>query len=120
MTQMATEPIDLAEVKARINRHRCNAPRHGDEGFLDLSRLIDHDAPALVDEVERLRAAWDRLNDMRIDASNNAYALRQFLETALTLVARGEDPRANRTWRRFEHETRTFLAGLDKPGEETP
>jgi hypothetical protein len=31
------------------------------------------DVPALLAEVKRLRAEWDRLNDMRIDQSNRAY-----------------------------------------------
>lgn len=117
---IGTEPLDLAEVKARIERHRCNALRSRRTAFLEASQILDHDAPALVDEVERLRAAWDHVNDMRVDASNRVHTLCGFLETALALIARGEDPRANRTWRRFEHEARAFLSALDKPGEETP
>ena len=119
LTVHCTEPLDLAAVKARIERHRCNAPRSRRTAFLEASQILDHDAPALVDEVERLRAVWDRLNDMRVDASNNAHTLRGFLETALAIFARGEDPRANRTVRRLQHEARTFLDALDKPGEET-
>lgn len=61
MPDTATKPLDLAEVKARIERHRCNAPRSGDTGFLEVSQILDHDAPALVDEVERLRGLIERL-----------------------------------------------------------
>jgi hypothetical protein len=54
------EPLDLADVEARIERHRCraNIQRSSDPDVADLSRLIDQDAPALAAEVKRLRARW--------------------------------------------------------------
>lgn len=52
-----SDPLDLADVEARIERHRCraNIQRSRDADVADLSRLIDQDAPALVADARLLR-----------------------------------------------------------------
>ena len=57
MAETTAERLDLAEIQARIERNRCHAnpPRSGDPGFVDLSRLIDHDAPALLAGLKRIQ-----------------------------------------------------------------
>lgn len=61
MTDTTAPPLDLAEVEARINRHRCSAVHSGDRDFVEVSQILDRDAPALVAEVRRLRAETKRL-----------------------------------------------------------
>lgn len=54
----AAARLDLADVEARIERHRLRSdvPRKGDRDFVDLSRLIDHDAPALLAVLRHVQA----------------------------------------------------------------
>lgn len=61
MTDTTAPPLNLAEVAARIERHRCTAPHSGDRDYVEVSQILDHDAPALVAEVEHLRAEVSRL-----------------------------------------------------------
>lgn len=82
MTSTASNspPLDLNAVEARIERHRChlNAPRTGEPGFLEISQLIDQDAPALVAEVRRFRGevqeALADLNAGYIDTAGDILA----------------------------------------------
>lgn len=79
MTKTTTEPLNLADVEARIGRHsnRDKLPTTGDPDFLDLSLLIDRDAPALLDAVKQLRTALDRL----VDAAEDVLAEAEQRET---------------------------------------
>lgn len=65
-----TKPLNLDEVEARIERHRCrtDSPQRGDANFVDLSRLIDQDAPALAAKVRELSAYIARITDAAEDA----------------------------------------------------
>jgi hypothetical protein len=53
--------LDLADVRARIARHRGQLPTAGTAEFLDLSRLIDVDAPALLETATKALTALDRI-----------------------------------------------------------
>lgn len=64
---MAPEPIpdERHPLDALINVE-CGHTRHQ-------SMCLQCAADAMRPEVERLRAEWDRLNDMRVDEKNRAY-----------------------------------------------
>lgn len=79
--------LDLADIEARIARHRFhNSPRTGDPAFVDVSHLIDVDAPALAAKVRELSAYIARL----VDAAEDALAEAEQAET--DAVADGADP----------------------------
>lgn len=81
-------PLDLADVAARIERHagKDPNPRTGDPKFVDLSRLIDHDAPVLLAEVKRLREGL---------AEARTTALSEAINAVITQQAKDADRYAN-------------------------
>ncbi|MCO6011532.1 hypothetical protein NE236_41935 [Actinoallomurus purpureus] len=91
-------PERLAEIKERAARHHaCQAPPKGAlPSLVDLSRLLDEDLPALLEEFGQLQTAKENaLRQARIEV---AQELRNASEAINASHGENDDPLADHLW----------------------